>query len=88
MAVEELYPYKIERGMGILILASDHDIEKVTPTHEFDGQFIAAIEKAAKIDVVGEKLARRIELLRKDGNHSESPEYVLELITRDVTKFS
>ncbi|MDF1558393.1 MAG: ATPase domain-containing protein [ANME-2 cluster archaeon] len=83
---EGLYPYKIESGIGIIILASEHDIEKVTPTNEFDGQFIAAIEKAARIDVVGEKLVRRIELLRKDWNHSESPEYILDLITRDEMK--
>lgn len=80
---EGLYPYNIESGLGIVILASEHDIDKVTATKEFDEQFIAAIKQVSNIDIVGEKLAKRIEKLRNDWNHSESPEYILDLITRN-----
>lgn len=79
---EGLYPYNIESGLGIVIIASEHDINKVTPTNEFDEQFIAAIKQVSNIDIVGEKLAKRIEKLRNDWNHSESPEYILDLVTR------
>jgi len=79
---EGLYPYNIESGLGIVILASEHDIDKVTATNEFDEQFIAAIKQVSNIDNIGEKLAKRIEKLRNDWNHSESPEYILDLVTR------
>jgi len=80
---EGLYPYNIESGLGIVILASEHDIDKVTATNEFDEQFIAAIKQVSNIDIVGEKLAKRLELLRNNWNHSESPEYILDLVTRN-----
>jgi len=79
---EGLYPYNIESGLGVVILASEHDINKVTATNEFDEQFIAAIKQVSNIDIVGEKLAKRIEKLRNDWNHSESPESILDLVTR------
>ncbi len=79
---EGLYPYNIESGLGVVILASEHDINKVTVTNEFDEEFIAAIKQVSNIDIVGEKLAKRIEKLRNDWNHNESPEYILDLVTR------
>lgn len=80
---EGLYPYNIESGLGIVILASEHDINKVTTTKEFDEQFIAAIKQVSNIDIVGEKLVKRIEHLRNDWSHSESPEYILDLVTKN-----
>ena len=77
-----LYPYKIESGLGIVILATEHDISQVTPTDEFDKVFLAAIKESSNIDEVGEKLAKRIELLKNNWNHSESPEFILNLVKR------
>jgi len=77
---EGLYPYKIESGLGIVVMASEHDIEKLTPTNQFDKQFKLAIERSKHVDKIGKSLAKRIELLRNSWSHKESPEYILEMI--------
>ena len=80
---EGLYPYKIESGLGIVVMSSEGDIDKVTPNYEFDEQFIAAIKQAENIDP---RLAKRIELLRHNWSHKESPEYMLNLIINDENR--
>lgn len=77
-----LYPYKIESGLGIVILASEHDINQVTPTNKFDKEFVDSIQESSAIDKVGEKLVKRIELLRNNWSHNESPEFILNLVKR------
>ncbi|MBW6517994.1 MAG: hypothetical protein K0A89_05785 [ANME-2 cluster archaeon] len=78
-----LYPYKIESGLGLVILASEHDINQVTPINKFDKEFLAAIKESRTIDKVGDKLAKRIELLRNNWNHNESPQFILNLVKRN-----
>lgn len=77
---EGLYPYKIESGLGIVVVASEYDIEKITPTNQFDKQFKSAIERSKHVDKIGKNLAKRIELLRNSWSHKESPEHILEMI--------
>jgi circadian clock protein KaiC len=77
---EGLYPYKIESGLGIIVVASEHDIEKITPTSQYDKEFKLAIERSKHVDKIGKSLAKRIELLRKSWSHKESPEGILEMI--------
>jgi circadian clock protein KaiC len=83
---EGLYPYKIESGLGIVVIASEHDIEKVTPTKEFDKQFKLAIERSKHVDKIGKTLAKRLELLRNNWSHKESPEYILKMILDSENK--
>ncbi|HUV82692.1 MAG TPA: RAD55 family ATPase [archaeon] len=81
-----LYPYKIESGLGIVVIASEHDIEKVTPTKEFDKQFKLAIERSKHMDKIGKILAKRFELLRNNWSHKESPEHILKMILDSENK--
>ncbi|TFH47070.1 MAG: circadian clock protein KaiC [ANME-2 cluster archaeon] len=83
---EGLYPYKIESGLGIVVIASEHDIEKVTPTKEFDKQFKLAIERSKHVDKIGKILAKRLELLRNNWSHKESPDYILKMILDSENK--
>jgi len=80
---EGLYPYRIENGLGIVVVSSESDIDKVTPTYEFDKQFTEAIRHAENID---HRLAKRIELLRHNWSHKESPEYILNLVINDENR--
>lgn len=82
---EGLYPYRIESGVGIIVVASDLDIEKLTPTTDYDKQFKLAIERSNHLDKIGKNLAKRIELLRKSWSHKESPERILEMILDSET---
>jgi circadian clock protein KaiC len=80
---EGLYPYRIENGLGIVVVSSESDIVKVTPTYEFDKQFTEAIRLAENID---RRLAKRIEILRHNWSHKESPEYILNLVINDENR--
>jgi circadian clock protein KaiC len=80
---EGLYPYRIENGLGIVVVSSESDIDKVTPTYEFDKQFLEAIRHAENID---DRLVKRIELLRHNWSHKESPEYILNLVINDENR--
>lgn len=77
---EGLYPYKIETGLGIVVLPSERDIEKITPKNEFDKQFNATIKQILNIKTIGSRLAKRMELLRDNWSHKDSPEYILDLV--------
>lgn len=80
---EGLYPYRIESGLGIVVISSESDIDKVTANYEFDKEFITAIQQAGNID---QRLAKRIELLRHNWSHKESPEYILNLVMNDENR--
>ena len=72
-----LYPYSIERGMGLVVQASESDINKLKPTNEYKKEFSEAIKKAKNINP---KLARRIKILSENWVHEENPEPVLEMM--------
>lgn len=80
---EGLYPYRIESGLGIVVISSESDIDKVTANYEFDKEFITAIQQAENIDP---RLAKRIELLRHNWSHNKSPEYILNLVMNDENR--
>jgi len=83
---EGIYPYSIETGLGIVLRASKKQIDRVVPKTEFDERFVKAIEKTKSMGKLGEKLAVRIEALRKNWVHDEDPQQILELFLKEETK--
>jgi len=83
---DSLYPYTIETGLGIVIRASEKQIERVKPKNKFDAVFDNAVKKAKKMGVIGELLSARIQALQKNWTRDEDPSDVLELVLREENK--
>jgi len=83
---DSLYPYTIETGFGIVLRASDKQIERVRPKTKFDNTFKEAIEKTKSMGKLGAKLSAKIGALRKNWTHNEDPSNVLELILEEEKK--
>ncbi len=81
-----LYPYYIETGLGIVIKASEKQIDRVRPKTKFDEKFKEAIEKARTMGAIGERLSARIRALQKNWTHSEDPSQILDLVIREENK--
>ncbi len=83
---DSLYPYSIETGLGIVVRASQQQIERVKPKLEFDEQFKEAIERSRKMGMIGESLSARLETLRKNWTRKEDPSEFLKLVLKEEEK--
>ena len=83
---EGIYPYSIESGLGIVLRASKKQIERVMSKTKFDDRFVQILEKTNTMGKIGEKLAVKIESLRKNWVHDEDPQQILELVLEEETK--
>jgi circadian clock protein KaiC len=83
---DSLYPYSIETGFGIVLRASEKQLDRVKPKTEFDNLFKEAIEKTESMGKVGERLSAKIGALRKNWTHNEDPSHVLELVLKEEKK--
>ncbi len=83
---DSLYPYTIETGMGIVIRASEKQIERVKPKNKFDAVFDNAVKNARTMGAIGERLSARIQALQKNWTRDEDPSDVLELVLREENK--
>ena len=83
---DSLYPYTIETGLGIVIRASEKQIERVKPKNKFDAVFDNAVKKARTMGAIGERLSARIQALQKNWTRDEDPSDVLELVLREENK--
>jgi len=83
---EGIYPYSIETGLGIVLRASKKQIERVMPKTKFDERFVKAIEKTRSMGELGNILAARIEILRKNWVHDEDPQQILEMVIEQEKK--
>ncbi len=83
---EGLYPYSIENGLGIVIQASEKQIERVKPKTKFDEQFKEAIEKAKSMGKSGEGLSLKIKALQKNWTREVDPSRILALVLEEEKK--
>jgi len=83
---DSLYPYSIETGFGIVLRASEKQLDRVKPKTEFDNLFKEAIEKTESMGKAGERLSAKIGALRKNWTHNEDPSHVLELVFKEEKK--
>ncbi|MBU4374253.1 MAG: AAA family ATPase [Euryarchaeota archaeon] len=83
---EGLYPYSIETGVGIVLYASEKQMERVKPKTKFDDRFKEAIEEAKSIGLPGERLSARIEFLRKNWTREDDPSQILKLVLKEEKK--
>ncbi len=83
---EGLYPYSIETGLGIVLYASEKQMERVKPKTKFDDRFKKAIDEAKSIGLPGERLSTRIEFLRKNWTREEDPSQILKLVLKEEKK--
>ncbi len=83
---ESLYPYSIETGFGIVLRASEKQMDRVKPKTEFDKLFEEAIKKTKSMGKAGERLATKIGAMRKNWTHNENPSIVLDLILEEEKK--
>ncbi len=83
---DSLYPYSIETGLGIVVRASQKQIERIKPKTEFEEQFQEAIERTRTMGVIGEILSAKIEVLRKNWTRKEDPSEILKLVLKEESK--
>jgi circadian clock protein KaiC len=83
---DSLYPYSIETGFGIVLRASEKQMENVRPKTKFDAQFKKAIEKTESMGESGARLSAKIAALQKNWTRDEDPSHVLELILEEEKK--
>lgn len=83
---DSLYPYTIETGLGVVIRASQKQVEKVKPKTKFTDQFKEAIERTRAMGSAGERLSARIEALQKNWTHDEDPSQLLRLVLEEEKK--
>ncbi len=83
---EGLYPYSIENGLGIVIHASEKQLDRTKPKTEFDDRFVDAIDRTKSMGAAGGILSARIEALRKNWTRDEDPSPILNLVFREETK--
>lgn len=77
---EGLYPYSIETGLGLVVRASEKQIERVKPKNKYDEIFKFALSKTKSMGVSGQKLSARIEVLRRNWTSDEDPSEILKLV--------
>jgi KaiC/GvpD/RAD55 family RecA-like ATPase len=80
---EGLYPYSIETGLGIVLQASEKQIERVKPKTKFDEQFKEAIKKAKSMGALGEILSSKIKALQKNWTRDEDPSPILKMVLEE-----
>jgi len=83
---DSLYPYSIETGLGVVVQASEKQIERVMPKNKFDALFNDAIEKTRNKEAIGERLSKKIRVLQKNWTRDEDPSSVLRLVLREESK--
>jgi circadian clock protein KaiC len=83
---EGIYPFSIETGLGIVIRASEKQIERVMPKTKYDERFRQAIEKTKSMGKRGMKLAVKIEVLRKNWIRDDDPQLILDLVMKEEKK--
>lgn len=83
---EGLYPYSIETGLGIVLQASEKQMERVKPKTKFDEQFKEAIEKTKSMGALGVRLSARIEALRKNWTRDDDPSNILKSVLKEESK--
>jgi len=83
---EGIYPYSIETGLGIVLRASKKQIDRVVPKTKFDERFVMALDKTKSMGELGNKLAVRIEALRKNWVHDDDPQQILEMVIKQEKK--
>ena len=83
---DSLYPYSIETGLGVVVQASEKQIERVMPKNKFDALFNDAIEKTRNKEAIGEGLSKKIRVLQKNWTRDEDPSSVLRLVLREESK--
>jgi circadian clock protein KaiC len=83
---DSLYPYTIETGLGIVVQASEKQMERVKPKNKFDAVFNNAIEETRTMGAIGERLSKRIRTLQKNWTRDEDPTSVLKLVLREENK--
>ncbi len=69
--------------MGIVLRASQKQIERVKPKTKFDEQFKEAIEKTITMGEIGKRLSARIRVLQKNRTHYEDPSQLLKLVLEE-----
>jgi len=80
---EGLYPFTIERGLGIVVEVTEDQIKRVTPNEKYGEYFEAARRRVMEIDgELKEALLNRINALESSWTKDESPERVLEMFFR------
>ncbi|HEY9246230.1 MAG TPA: ATPase domain-containing protein [Candidatus Methanoperedens sp.] len=83
---EGLYPYSIEDGLGIVLHASEEQLERTRPKTKFDDRFKEALEKTKAMGSSGEILAVRIEALRENWTRDDDPSPILKLVFKEETR--
>ena len=83
---EGIYPFSIETGLGIVIRASEKQIERVKPKTKYDERFRQALEKTKSMGKQGMKLAVKIEALRKNWIRDDDPQQILDLVMKEEKK--
>lgn len=83
---EGIYPFSIETGLGIVIRASEKQIERVMAKTKYDERFGQALEKTKSMGKQGMKLAVKIEALRKNWIHDDDPQQLLDLVMKEEKK--
>ncbi len=76
---EGLYPYSIENGLGIVLQASEKQMNQIRPKTKFDEQFEKAIEKTKSMRAMGKTLSFKIRLCRRIGHEMKIPPKYLRL---------
>ncbi len=83
---EGLYPYSIENGLGIVLQASEKQIQRVKPKTRFNEQFEEAIKKTKSMGANGKKLSVKIRDLQKNWTRDEDPSKILALVLEEEKK--
>jgi len=83
---EAIYPFSIETGLGIVLRASEKQIERVIPKTKYDERFKEALKKVKAMGKQGVNLSARIEALRKNWVHDEDPLQILDLVLEEEKK--
>jgi KaiC/GvpD/RAD55 family RecA-like ATPase len=80
---EGLYPFSIERGLGIVVDVTEEQINRVTPKMKYREYFEDAKRKIRQVEgELREALLNKIEALETSWTRDESPERVLQMFFR------
>jgi circadian clock protein KaiC len=83
---DSLYPYTIETGLGIVVQASEKQMDRIKPKNKFDAVFNDALEKTRTMGAIGKRLSTSIRILQKNWTRDEDPSNVLRLVLREESK--
>jgi len=83
---DSLYPYTIETGLGIIVQASEKQMDRVKPKNKFESVFNDAIKKTRTMGAIGERLSTSIRILQKNWTRDEDPSNVLKLVLMEESK--